>query len=199
MIEYDLKKAISMSVIVLSALVIVLSGIHSAQAAQYKYEAVTIASRAAKQSPVTIGRLTWRCTGNRCQISGPWPTPIVAACAALARKVGRIRSYGYQSKGGMLTPAQLRQCNRGVAARIATGRIAAGAKRQPRRRAPGSFQARPGSTLVARKPGSGSVAASVGQHVRGSKGQRPGGSLNVEAANSSAGSSQAHATLSPYR
>lgn len=78
-------------------------------AAQYMYEALTEAPKANKQGAVRAGSLTWECRGNRCTISGPWAAPGVSSCQALAKEVGRLRSYGHAK--AQLSSAQLRQCN----------------------------------------------------------------------------------------
>jgi hypothetical protein len=78
-------------------------------AAQYVYEALTEAPKANKQGAVRAGSLTWECRGNRCTISGPWATPGVSSCKALAKEVGRLRGYGHAR--AQLSSAQLRQCN----------------------------------------------------------------------------------------
>jgi hypothetical protein len=82
------------------------------KAATYHYTAITEA-KTAKQGSVVAGKLNWRCRGNRCTISGPWPTPGVSACHKLAEKVGRIRSYGHPGK--KLDSGQLAACNKGIA------------------------------------------------------------------------------------
>lgn len=79
-----------------------------AHAQAYQYVART-ATPAARTGAVTAGSLTWQCSGSECRISGPWPAPGVAACAALAGQVGRIASYG--RSGAMLSAEQLTQCN----------------------------------------------------------------------------------------
>ncbi len=83
-----------------------------AAAADFPYTAVTVAPRAARQGTVRAGSLTWKCSGNRCTISGPWPTPGVSACNALARRVGQLASYGHPKSH--LTAAQLARCNAGA-------------------------------------------------------------------------------------
>jgi hypothetical protein len=85
-----------------------------AAAADFPYTAVTVAPRAARQGTVRAGSLTWKCSGNRCMINGPWPTPGVSACNALARQVGQLASYGHPK--AHLTAAQLAECNAGAAA-----------------------------------------------------------------------------------
>jgi hypothetical protein len=84
-----------------------------AVAQQYQYVARTEAP-ALRQGAVTAGPLTWQCQGSACSIGGPWPAPGVAACAALAREIGRIRAYGRQ--GAMLNAQQLTTCNAGIPA-----------------------------------------------------------------------------------
>ncbi len=80
---------------------------------EYAYTALTYGN--VKQSGnVRAGSLTWRCGGSRCTITGPWPTPGVGACQALARQVGQIRYYGHA--GRRLSGTQLSQCNKVVAA-----------------------------------------------------------------------------------
>ncbi len=65
-----------------------------------------------KQGKVRAGGLSWTCKGKRCAITGPWPTPGVSACKALAKEVGQIKSYGHAKK--KLNAAQLNQCNADV-------------------------------------------------------------------------------------
>ena len=77
----------------------------------YHYRAETRA-RSKKQGKVQAGGLAWQCQGNACTISGPWPTPAVGACQALARQVGPMRSYGHAGK--KLSARQLKQCNAGL-------------------------------------------------------------------------------------
>ncbi|MBM5810353.1 MAG: hypothetical protein FJ191_00060 [Gammaproteobacteria bacterium] len=79
-------------------------------AADYVYVAETQAV-ARKQGSVLAGKLAWQCQGSRCTIQGPWEAPGVAACQALAREVGPIRSYG--RAGRMLGAAELATCNQG--------------------------------------------------------------------------------------
>src|SRR5262249_18473377 len=57
---------------------------------------------------------TWQCGQNTCTVTGPWPTPGVGACHALALEVGVITAYGYAA--AQLNTVQLTQCNAGVAA-----------------------------------------------------------------------------------
>lgn len=81
------------------------------QARQYHYRAVTRAA-VRKRGQVRASTLTWQCQGTGCTISGPWPTPAVGACRALAKQVGAIQSYGHA--GRKLSTAQLKQCNAGI-------------------------------------------------------------------------------------
>ncbi len=81
----------------------------TAYAVDYLYEAVTKAGDARVQGPVDANGLPWDCDGNRCTISGPWPSPGVSACRNLANRVGQLRSYG--RSGAMLTQPQLDSCN----------------------------------------------------------------------------------------
>lgn len=62
-----------------------------------------------RSGAVLASGINWRCAGSACTVSGPWPQPGVGACAALAREIGRINSYG--RPGAALTTAQLTQCN----------------------------------------------------------------------------------------
>lgn len=82
------------------------------QVGQYLYEARTN-EPARTQGNVVTASITWACQGNVCSTRGPWPRPGVPACHALALQVGVITSYG--RSGAMLTPAQLAECNAGVA------------------------------------------------------------------------------------
>ena len=77
----------------------------------YQYSADTTAP-ARRQGMVSAAGINWNCQGPRCTTSGPWATPSVDACRALAREVGPVRSYGH--KGRMLTAGELQQCNAGV-------------------------------------------------------------------------------------
>ncbi len=81
----------------------------SAHGVVFQYTAVTQAPVAVKQGAVIAENLTWMCRGNRCTISGPWPSPTVVACQALAREVGKLSSYGHPK--AQLNAAQLVQCN----------------------------------------------------------------------------------------
>lgn len=78
---------------------------------QYRYTAV-LQARAKHQGTVKAAGIRWKCSGNRCTTRGPWPRPGVRACNALAKQVGRVRSYGHSKK--KLSRARIKQCNRGV-------------------------------------------------------------------------------------
>lgn len=80
----------------------------------FDYVAETVAP-VARSGNVIAGTLRWRCKGNHCTISGPWPTPGLQACKQLAAQVGRISSYGH-SRAQLIT-AQLASCNAGIPAR----------------------------------------------------------------------------------
>lgn len=58
---------------------------------------------------VDANGIAWQCSGQTCTVSGPWVTPGVPACAALASRVGAITSYG--RPGAQLSASQLAQCN----------------------------------------------------------------------------------------
>ncbi|MCB1844325.1 MAG: hypothetical protein KDI09_15295, partial [Halioglobus sp.] len=94
----------------------------------YEYIAVTVMPQARKTGAVRAGTLLWRCEANRCSVSGPWPTPAVAACASLAREVGRLQSYG--RSGAELNSNQLMQCNDGLAESSGPAKAVAAAKTQ---------------------------------------------------------------------
>jgi len=93
-----------------------------AGAAVFQYTAETSA-KARLHGTVSAGGLNWNCQGSRCTVSGPWPTPAVASCNALAVAVGPVRSYGHP--GAQLNASQLGQCNAGlpVAAQASTTRV----------------------------------------------------------------------------
>lgn len=83
------------------------------QTGTYVYTARTAAT-VRRSGAVAASGITWACQGTSCTVTGPWPQPGVSACAALAREVGAIVSYGRQ--GAMLTTAQIAQCNASPAA-----------------------------------------------------------------------------------
>lgn len=89
---------------------------NSANAATYLYIAETY-SNVKKSGKVKASSLTWNCSGRRCTISGPWPTPGLSACKNLAKLIGPIKSYGHSKK--KLNSKQLAECNKGL--KISTG------------------------------------------------------------------------------
>ena len=76
----------------------------------FSYTAVPAKPPSARTGKVLASGINWTCDKSACTASGPWLQPSVGACAALAREIGPIGSYG--RKGAYLTPAQLEQCNR---------------------------------------------------------------------------------------
>ncbi len=102
--------------------------------AQYLYVATTAAPQGTKQGTVRVGNLTWKCKGNRCSTGGPWVTPSVKSCNALARVVGPLRSYG--RAGETLSAAQLAECNRGVPGVLDPGKIPVPTRPLPHRLPP---------------------------------------------------------------
>src|SRR5262245_47578616 len=95
----------------LCALVALLAGAGwSARAdAQIDYVATTVAKSASRQGAVLAGKLTWQCSGDRCTVSAPLPSPGVPFCRDLASTVGALRSFGNEK--AQLSAAQLAQCN----------------------------------------------------------------------------------------
>lgn len=83
-------------------------------ATQYNYVATTKSKSAVQQGLVRAGSLTWRCSGSECRITGPWPTPGIGSCQALAKQVGPIARYGHSGK--WLDAGQLAKCNKGISA-----------------------------------------------------------------------------------
>lgn len=112
MIKLECRRVVSMIGTSCAAMVLLGLAFSAHAATQYDYIATTKSAVADEETPVQAGTLTWTCEGNQCRISGPWPTPGVGACRALAQKVGVIASYGY--KGSWLTPQQLAICNKGI-------------------------------------------------------------------------------------
>lgn len=89
------------------------SGASDAASRDYVYTARTEGG-VRTSGTVTAGGIPWQCSGSSCTATGPWPKPGVGSCAALAREVGRIVSYGHPK--AQLDKAQLDNCNRGVTA-----------------------------------------------------------------------------------
>jgi len=143
------------------------------KAATYQYTAIT-AAKAAKQGTVVAGKLSWRCRGNRCTISGPWPAPGVSACRNLAEQVGRIRSYGHPGK--QLDSGQLATCNKGITgvpgkATVQTAPSVGGTAGQT---GPGEIgttdlpaASKPLGKMILPRPGSGAVQPPAGSTTTG--------------------------------
>ena len=108
------RRRLALAVCACSALVL----LSQAKAQGYLYVGVTEAATA-RTGAVSAGGLTWQCAGNRCTITGPWEAPSVTACEALARAVGRLRSYGRD--GAELSAKQMAQCNKGGSSSAGTG------------------------------------------------------------------------------
>jgi len=70
-----------------------------------------VSSKMMKEGAVTAAGIEWRCDAKSCTAKGPWPAPSVASCAALAREVGPLASYG--RPGSALDATQMAECNRG--------------------------------------------------------------------------------------
>ncbi len=79
--------------------------------ARYDYTA-TFAGSVKMQGAVTASGIIWKCGGNQCRTSGPWPVPGVGACNALALQEGFIVDYG--SLNRKLLPNDLASCNKGI-------------------------------------------------------------------------------------
>jgi hypothetical protein len=91
----------------------------------YLYEAMT-RDPVKRDGSVVAGGIRWTCQGRKCTVIGPWPTPGVGSCRALAQVVGYIIDYKgsrlhrnpngsrYPLPGKPLTPEQLSECNEGL-------------------------------------------------------------------------------------
>lgn len=84
-------------------------------AINYVYTAVPQTAPPRRLGAVSAGS-DWTCDQSGCKMSSPAAQPAVGGCNALARQIGPIGSYG--RTGAMLTPAQLDECNRGIAGAI---------------------------------------------------------------------------------
>ncbi len=102
-------------------------------AATYPYSADT-AAMARRQGAVPTGGIHWNCAGSRCSAISSSAVPAVAACHALVRQVGPVRSYGHKKR--MLNAEELRQCNAGVPTGQPTGVSAPTLVRAPSPTAP---------------------------------------------------------------
>jgi len=101
-----------------------------ALAADVSYHAET-ASTAKRQGAVSAGEVAWQCDGVKCVGIGPWATPPLSLCVALAREVGAFRVFA------QFPPAEVAACNE----------AAGGAKDAPKASPPGKAppKAAPGS------------------------------------------------------
>lgn len=108
--KYPHRLISKVTTLILCFTAILISGVAAANT--FNYVAVTL-KFSHRQGTVIASGIHWLCRANRCTVSGPWPTPGVSACNALARVVGPIKSYGHQTV--KLNASQLRQCNSGVA------------------------------------------------------------------------------------
>jgi hypothetical protein len=73
-------------------------------AADVSYIAET-ASTSRKQGAVNVGNVAWQCDGVRCVGIGPWATPPMSLCVALAREVGTLRVFA------QFSPPEVAACN----------------------------------------------------------------------------------------
>jgi len=76
-----------------------------------------------KKGDATAGALKWECVGSRCTIVGSWPALGVGSCQALARVVGRIKTFG--RPGAALDASQLSQCNATPSGGVVVGPVGA--------------------------------------------------------------------------
>lgn len=67
-------------------------------------------SRARVQGAVTLGALRWHCKGSRCTAPGGDTAVSVAACRALAARVGAVTGFGRRA-GKQLSAGELKLCN----------------------------------------------------------------------------------------
>jgi hypothetical protein len=67
-------------------------------------------SRARIQGAVDAGGLRWRCKGSRCSAPGDNASVTVAACRALAARVGAVTGFGRRA-GKRLSAGALKLCN----------------------------------------------------------------------------------------
>lgn len=87
----------------------------AAVAQSYSYVAEVSGPRVLRSGEVLAGSLTWACKASTCTIAGPWPTPGVSACSALAAQVGRLGYYGHADRRVSLSEGDLAECNRSAA------------------------------------------------------------------------------------
>lgn len=99
-------------------------GFAASQQDAYEYTAVT-AEPARQQGTVNANNVIWHCRGTRCTASAPWPKPSVSTCSALAKVVGRIRTYG--RPGYALSASEISQCTAVIAGTASAPGVASSA------------------------------------------------------------------------
>lgn len=111
---------------------VVLACAAPALAADVSYQAET-ASTSRRQGPVSAGDVAWQCDGVKCLGIGPWASPPLSLCVALAREVGPFRVFA------QFEPSEVAACNRAASDPKAAPN--APPAKAPRKAAPGSGQA----------------------------------------------------------
>lgn len=104
-----------------------------AGAADVSYIAET-ASTSRRQGAVNVGNVAWQCEGVKCVGIGPWATPPMSLCVALAREVGPFRVFA------QFAPRDVAVCNEAAAGAGAPPAPKAPPSKSPRS-TPGSGQA----------------------------------------------------------
>jgi hypothetical protein len=106
-----------------------------ARAADVSYVAET-ASTARRQGAINVGNVAWQCDGVKCVGIGPWATPPMSLCVALAREAGPMRVFAN------FAPRDVAVCNQAAAkAGAPQAPKAAPPAKAPPKAAPGSGQA----------------------------------------------------------
>ena len=106
-----------------------------ALAADVSYIAET-ASTSLRQGAVNAGNVAWQCDGVRCVGIGPWATPPMSLCVALAREVGTLRIFAQFAAREVLA------CNEAAASgKPPDAPKAAPPSKAPPKASPGSGQA----------------------------------------------------------
>ena len=103
-------------------------------AADVSYHAET-ASTSKHQGPVNAGNVAWQCEGVKCVGIGPWATPPMSLCVALAREVGAFRVFA------QFPPSDIAACNEAAAGGAKDAPKASPPAKAPPKAAPGSGQA----------------------------------------------------------
>ena len=103
-------------------------------AADVSYVAET-ASTSRRQGAVNVGNVAWQCDGVKCVGIGPWATPPMALCVALAREVGTLRVFA------QFPPRDVAVCNEAAASGGTAPAPKASPSKAPPKAAPGSGQA----------------------------------------------------------